>query len=189
MADRTRDVANEELKRLEQGEAKDSTSTNLRYAAYGSRIRTAMMAASRYTAYMSDVGESFRPVAHPRIVRAAYGVSWTYIVGDVVYESYRCRKRHPVPIGLGDDYRFVFVKRAAFQTVASMALPALTIHSIVKYSGRAMKNVQNMTLRRWGPIGLGLGAVPALPYLFDEPVERAVDALAERIEEVWSRQD
>jgi len=26
-----------------------------------------------------------------------------------------------------------------------------------------------------GPIGLGLAAVPALPYLFDKPVEEAVE--------------
>uniref|UniRef100_A0A0A9WLX4 Dimethylglycine N-methyltransferase n=1 Tax=Lygus hesperus TaxID=30085 RepID=A0A0A9WLX4_LYGHE len=39
-----------------------------RYAAYGNRIRTAINAsvksASRYLAYTSDVGESFRPVFH-----------------------------------------------------------------------------------------------------------------------------
>ena len=32
-----------------------------------------------------------------------------------------------------------------------------------------------MKLRTYGPIGLGLAAVPALPYLFDEPVEQAVE--------------
>ena len=58
-----------------------------------------------------------------------------------------------------------------------------------------MKNIKNPTLRTWGPIGvsipslsamqftntvtdskqLGLAVVPALPYLFDKPVEHAVD--------------
>ena len=56
-----------------------------------------------------------------------------------------------------------------------MALPAFTIHSVVRYSGRAMKNVKNPRLRTWGPVGLGLAVVPALPYLFDEPVEKAVE--------------
>jgi fission process protein 1 len=27
----------------------------------------------------------------------------------------------------------------------------------------------------YGPIGLGLAAVPALPYMFDKPVEEAVE--------------
>lgn len=74
-----------------------------------------------------------------------------------------------------DDYRTIMVQRAIFQGVASMGLPAFTIHSIVRYSGRAMKGVKNARLRTWGPIGLGLAAVPALPYMFDEPVEKAVE--------------
>jgi fission process protein 1 len=67
------------------------------------------------------------------------------------------------------------VQRAVFQSIASMGLPAFTIHSIVRYSSRAMKGVKNTRLRTWGPIGLGLAAVPALPFLFDEPVEKSVE--------------
>lgn len=74
-----------------------------------------------------------------------------------------------------EDYRAVMVQRAVFQSLASMALPAFTIHSIVRYSGQALKNTKNVRLRTWGPIGLGLATVPALPYLFDEPVETAVE--------------
>ncbi|CRK47437.1 hypothetical protein BN1723_020297, partial [Verticillium longisporum] len=32
-----------------------------------------------------------------------------------------------------------------------------------------MKNMKNTRIRTWGPIGLGLAVVPALPTLFDEP--------------------
>lgn len=74
-----------------------------------------------------------------------------------------------------DDYRTVMVQRAIFQSIASMGLPAFTIHSIVRYSGRALKDSKNVRLRTYGPIGLGLAAVPALPFLFDHPVETAVE--------------
>lgn len=162
-----------------------------------------MLAAQRYVAYTSDIGESFRPVAHPNIVRTAYGISWAYIGGDVAYEGYKAYVRnqkilHPgttltegdTPAASGttgkelpapgrivpiDDYRAVMAQRAVFQSIASMGLPAFTIHSIVRYSGRAMKNVKNTKVRTWGPIGLGLAAVPALPYLFDKPVEEATE--------------
>src|SRR5271168_4677254 len=67
------------------------------------------------------------------------------------------------------------VQRALFQAVASMGLPAFTIHSIVRYSGRAMKDVKNVRIRTYGPIGLGLAAVPFLPFIFDKPVEEAVE--------------
>lgn len=56
-----------------------------------------------------------------------------------------------------------------------MGLPAFTIHSVVRYSGRAMKDVKNKTVRTWGPIGLGLAVVPFLPRIFDKPVENAVE--------------
>lgn len=74
-----------------------------------------------------------------------------------------------------NDYRTVMAQRAIFQGIASMGLPAFTIHSIVRYSGRALKDSKNVRLRTWGPIGLGLAAVPALPFLFDHPVETAVE--------------
>lgn len=53
-----------------------------------------------------------------------------------------------------EDYRAVMAQRAAFQGIASMGLPALTIHSIVKYSGKALKDTKNKTIRTYGPIGV-----------------------------------
>lgn len=174
-------------------DAPETTDSSVRYAAYASRLRTIMLSAHRYVAYTSDIGESFRPVAHPWLIKGAYGVSWAYLIGDVSYEGAKAYKhnqaiRNPTTeeeisavaarpggkvVPAIEDYRAVMAERAVFQSVASMGLPAFTIHSIVRYSGRAMKNVKNVKLRTWGPIGLGLGFVPALPYIFDEPVEKA----------------
>ncbi|KAI1209844.1 mitochondrial 18 KDa protein-domain-containing protein [Annulohypoxylon truncatum] len=189
---------------LVEGYAPDSTESNVRYAAYANRLRTVMLSAHRYVAYTSDIGESFRPVAHPWLVRSAYGISWAYILGDVSYEGYKAywqnqRTLNPQIVlsakaqkatGLSlpasadaqpgvvsplEDYRTVMVQRGIFQSIASMGLPAFTIHSVVKYSSKAMKDTKNKTLRVWGPIGLGLSVVPFLPTLFDKPVENAVE--------------
>lgn len=189
---------------LVSGYAPPSTESNVRYAAYAARFRTILLSAHRYVAYTSDIGESFRPVAHPLLVRGAYGISWAYILGDVSYEGYKAywhnqRILNPqVPLterqqkitGMSangaaeaqpsvvpplEDWRTVMVQRGLFQSIASMGLPAFTIHSVVRYSGQAMKNVKNKTIRTWGPIGLGLAVVPMLPMLFDKPVENAVE--------------
>ena len=122
-------------------------------------------------------------------------------------------------IPLIEDYRVVMAKRAVFQGLASMGLPALTIHTVVKQSGRMLKDYKSALLRTWSPIGvciysrlfpslaafppstppflfslhpgkkkkkkkkkedilkyiqLGLAIVPFLPYIFDEPVDHAV---------------
>lgn len=185
----------------------DSTETPYRYAAYAQRVRTILLSAHRYVAYTSDIGESFRPVAHPWLVRSAYGISWAYLLGDVSHEGYKAylRNRHaltpasdaaykdakepsqdeiirgmatgnlsgplsksekhagdsltPWPtteISLAEDYRMIMAKRAVFQTLASMGLPAFTIHSVVRYSGRAVKSAKNAFVRTWLPIGVCL---------------------------------
>lgn len=153
-------------------------------------------------AYTSDIGESFRPVAHPYLVKTAYGISWTYLIGDVAHEGYKaylrnrrvlappcedyknaCATKSPTSeagmdvfrgmvtgdisggnetltpwpttrIPLIEDYRVVMAKRGVFQGLASMGLPALTIHSIVRYSGRMMKNSKSVFLRTWAPVGV-----------------------------------
>lgn len=200
-----------------------------------------MSAAHRYVAYTSDIGESFRPVAHPVLIRSAYGISWLYLTGDVLHEGYKAyianqamrRGGHkisdvpdflrpkelstatttrPYPtrdedrnvlkpvgkVGFLEDYRTVMVQRAVFQGLASMGLPALTIHSVhspllpmdnyliltvrkvVRYSGRALKDNKNVLIRTWGPVGLGLAVVPALPYIFDHPVETSIEWVFEK---------
>ena len=177
----------------------DSTETPYRYAGYANRLRTILLSAHRYVAYTSDIGESFRPVAHPWLVRSAYGISWTYLIGDVAHEGYKAYLRNrrvlappceaykdasdlthdkiakgmvtgnisgsltggdtlmPWPttqVPLAEDYRMVMAQRAVFQSIASMGLPAFTIHSVVKYSGRMLKNSRSVFFRTWTPIGV-----------------------------------
>jgi fission process protein 1 len=60
----------------------------------------------------------------------------------------------PGKVTLLEDYRTVMAERAVFQSIASMGLPAFTIHSVVKYSGKAMKDAKNKTIRTYGPIGV-----------------------------------
>ncbi|KAL8732045.1 MAG: hypothetical protein Q9166_002997 [cf. Caloplaca sp. 2 TL-2023] len=195
------------MEQIYDGTAQDTTDTALRYTPYLARARTILLSAHRYVAYTSDIGESFRPVAHPWLIRGAYGISWAYLIGDVSHEGYKAYLRnqqilHPGQPGVTsvrtsdarsespstnasgfkaghvpaiEDYRSVMAQRAVFQSIASMGLPAFTIHSIVRYSGRALKTAKNTKIRSYGPIGLGLAAVPLLPYMFDHPVETAVE--------------
>lgn len=172
--------AQESIDQLAAEDAK-STNSDVRYMAYGSRIQTALRATHRYLAYTSDVGEAFRPIVPPLLVTAAYGISWAYLVGDVSYETYKSHTKGPSPIEraakLTEPTRLglVAVERATFQAVASMALPALTIHTVVSQAAKAFKNAQNPRLRAWGPTVTGLALVPGLPFLFDHPIEHVTD--------------
>ncbi|KAG6880406.1 hypothetical protein C0992_000008 [Termitomyces sp. T32_za158] len=187
--DVTVDAAKDTIKKLADKDA-NTTNSDVRYLAYGARLRTAIRAATRYIAYTSDIGEAFRPVVPPWVVTAAYGVSWLYLAGDVGYESYKVHRRGPSPIeavNFSEPTRIgiAAVQRATFQSIASMALPALTIHTAVAQAKKAFKNVKNVRLRTWGPTATGLAIVPILPYLYDHPVEqvteRAFDWIREKI--------
>ena len=80
--------------------------------------------------------------------------------------------KHSEAVNVG----LVIARRAVFQSIASMALPALTIHSIVRYSAPVFAKSSNARIRGAGPTVAGLAFVPALPFLFDEPVEHVIDA-------------
>jgi fission process protein 1 len=121
---------------------------------------------------------------------------------DVSYEAYKAHRRGPTPLEaahFSENARIgmVAVQRAAFQSIASMsvllslppslsfttnnsrALPALTIHTAVKQAKKAFINVKSPRLKTWGPTLTGLAIVPILPYLFDHPVEHAIDRVFE----------
>lgn len=190
--------------------------SSLRYAAYANRFRTILLASHRYVAYTSDIGESFRPVAHPFLVTLGYGVSWAYILADVLYAAWTAKMKTegrytpglkpwnypyppPNPIAAkihsdvaGDklvdsDWRLVGLKRGVFQSIASMGLPAFTIHSAVRYSSLLFKNSSISALKTYGPVAVGLGIVPLLPYVFDEPCELAIDYIFDKGEEFYKK--
>ncbi|KAK7470941.1 hypothetical protein VKT23_002356 [Stygiomarasmius scandens] len=172
----------------------DSTDTEVRYMAYGARLRTALRASTRYIAYTSDVGEAFRPVVPPWVVTAAYGVSWLYLTADVGYESYKAHRRGPTALeaaNFSEPTRIALtaVQRATFQSIASMALPAFTIHTAVRQAKKAFVNVKNPRLKAWGPTMTGLAIVPILPYLFDHPVEHVTDRAFDWIRERMAKQN
>merc|ERR1711939_990653 len=95
-----------ELQKIVDRHSQDDWMDDLYEGATPDTTDTSMLSAHRYVAYTSDIGESFRPVAHPWLVRGAYGISWAYILGDVGNEGWRAYKRnqkrlHPD----GDEYR------------------------------------------------------------------------------------
>ena len=126
-----------------------------RYFAYLARFRTIV----RYLAYTSDVGEAFRPIVHPKIVTGAYAISWGYVICDVSYEGYKDYKK-------GSDRTHItrtVLERSLFQSIASMALPAFTIHTQVKIFKKVFNKLGKF--QKWGPTCMGFALIPFIPYL------------------------
>ncbi|KAJ3359168.1 hypothetical protein HDU91_004995 [Kappamyces sp. JEL0680] len=152
----------------------DSTDSVIRYMAYASRLTRF----SRYLAFTSDVGEAVRPIVSRGVVNLAYGISFGYVAWDIGYEAWKSKKRQDPP----SLTTRVVLERTAFQGLASLLLPAVTIHTIVAQSTKQFKRMAvHPTLLRWGPSALGLATLPALPIVFDEPVEHGMEQLMDVI--------
>lgn len=158
----------------------------------------------RYVAYTSDISESLRPLAQPNLIRGAYAISWSYMLGDAAQEghkAYRCnqvihlrRCQQPVRQNRGidteatditrtapgitpalEDHRTVAMQRFLFHCMASVALPTFTVQHIVRYTNNIMRSAKSKALRTGGPLGASLLLMPFFPHVFDKPVEKAVE--------------
>jgi fission process protein 1 len=141
----------------------------------------------RYLAYSSDIGESFRRVAHVRFVHASYAVAISYVVGDVALNGYYEHHFGSPPATVAKT----MAHSGLFQLCASLLFPFLAIHSGVKVSKTYLfkplthserwiarhgkgGGAPSAFVRQWGPSAVGLGIIPFLP-LVDEPIEGVVD--------------
>eukprot|EP01134_Creolimax_fragrantissima_P003823 CFRG3823T1 len=140
-----------------------------------------LSSSSRYLGYTSDVGEAFRPVISQRIVSGAYYVSYAYVATDVGLAAYKSR----LSGGTSTDIARVASHTLVFQGLASLALPAVIIHTQVNYATKLFTTVKSlMPYQRYGPTLAGLALIPFLPTLCDYPVEVAVDTMFEKF---WPR--
>ena len=151
-----------------------------RYMAYLNRIGPTLMPLLRYTAYMSDVGEAARPVVSKVLVRAAYGLSWGYVLTDTVLTA----KAHYDPTSANNGYTVseTAISTLLFHSLASMGLPALTIHTVVAVTKKAILHAGYQA--KWTPTIAGLAVIPALHFLIDHPVEQGIEWAVQEIKRI-----
>lgn len=137
-----------------------------RFLAYGMRVSRMLGSYSRYTAYSSDVGEAFRPVVSPIVVKSTYGLAISYIGADILWNAKRASdEKRSVPRAV--------VHATVFQGLASLFVPFVVIHTAVDVSKRAFKQMNKF--HRWGPTTVGLSIIPLLPSYVDEPIEELLE--------------
>lgn len=103
------------------------------------------------------------------MVRATYAIAWTYVLGDVSYNGY---KAHQATGGDVEEVAWTMAHSFVFQSVASIGLPMVIIHTVVHQAARGFHAVGKY--QRWGPSICGLALIPLLP-LIDEPIEHVID--------------
>jgi fission process protein 1 len=151
--------------------------------AYSSRIKTALVASAkrmpRMFAYSSEVGEAGRPILNKHLIRCFYGLSWIYVVGDVALEGANEYEKSSET----ENVARAVSKRAIFQTTASMILPAITVHQTVHWTSHLLNKFaqQRFGGNRIIPVVAGLATIPALPFMFDHPVEYGVEWVFDKL--------
>jgi fission process protein 1 len=156
---------------------------NSRSLAYTSRVAAVMrnlpkiMANSRPLAYASEVGESVRPITSRKFVRFMYGLSWGYVILDTAIKTHAMKKHGR------EAMAYCCLDTSIFHTFASMALPAFTIHSIVKYSGKFFKKILGTESKvgKWLPVICGLGSIPFIIHPLDHFTELVMDKSIRKI--------
>ncbi|CAM9418652.1 unnamed protein product, partial [Hapterophycus canaliculatus] len=103
----------------------------------------------RYAGYANEVGESFRHIA-PRLVVPSYAVSIAYVLGDTVDKGYKDYAEGKGVTAVGKMSLDVLL----WQSLASVAVPGLTINLTVKAMGAVMASDQAKSLlskgaRKW----------------------------------------
>ena len=139
---------------------------------------TRWLATYRLVAFTSEVGESLRPVVSRWAVGLAYGVSWLYVIIDVITRTLVELKRgNRVCRALR-----VMLFFSIFHSVVTMLIPAVLIHSAVNHTQHllhAASLVPNL-VSLWGPTAFGISLIPLLP-LFDPPMEKVLHNGFERV--------
>lgn len=122
----------------------------------------------RLCGYANEVGEAFRPLTSPLFVRATYGVALAYVCGDTAFSF----NSEPVP-----DRRVRSAARTfLWQMIASVMVPGATINLTVKVASKGLSMVKaSPPLARWGPVAIGLAAIPVIIH----PIDKLADHLFE----------
>eukprot|EP00461_Guttulinopsis_vulgaris_P001487 UN01487 len=132
----------------------------------------------RYSAYTSDIGEGFRSATHPLFVKACYSISWLYVMGDCINETW---KRYEETRD-GMEAARTGSLRITFNALASMFLPMMTVHTVCNQTAKLLqKTQQSAAVKKWVPVAAGLAVVPALPFMFDHPVEHACEYVWDKV--------
>ena len=147
---------------------------------------------ARPLAYTSEVGEAFRPIIPRAIVNTAYAISIGYVLADTAFHTRSVYKKLYNDMKyqhLNNDERskqlaINCVDKTVWHTFASMVLPALTVHTVVKFSGKSysygaskfIPHVINAAkYARVGSVGTGLLIIPFIIHPLDHLTDYVMD--------------
>ena len=125
------------------------------------RLRTG---AIRYVGYANEIGESFRPLVPRAAVNATYAAASGYVVADAFWRA------STLPVGSSRAPLVEAIDTLLWQTLASVAIPGLTINRVVWAAARLCPAGSRL------PTVAGLACIPLIVRPIDEGVDWLLSA-------------
>lgn len=133
------------------------------------------MAAVRPLAYASEVGESMKSVVHPYVYRTFWGMSIAYVFADTAVQVRNLSECQGVT---RKDLIVKTADTAMWHSLASLIVPGVTIHTIVKLANKCISYAPSYVPRTgvtlFPPL-LGLASIPFIIHPIDHATDRVMD--------------
>mmetsp|Transcript_29019 Transcript_29019/g.62202 ORF Transcript_29019/g.62202 Transcript_29019/m.62202 type:complete len:182 (+) Transcript_29019:436-981(+) len=142
----------------------------------------------RYLGYANEIGESFR-YQFPRLVVPSYAVAFGYCLADAAVsgkKAYEGAEKDHKPTATSDAVVST-VDTLLWQSLASVCIPGLVIHQVVKASRFAVARSpagMPVVATKWLPTVLGLGSIPLIIHPIDDFVDLLMDNSFRKVQ--WS---
>lgn len=134
-----------------------------------------VMGTLRPTAYASEVGEALRRVTPLWFVNSMYGASILYVLVDTGVSTVSAYKNNEKQVISNRKHAaIVCADQIVWHTFASMVLPAVTIHTIVKYAGKLLRGTRYASVL---PAVIGLTSIPFIIHPLDNSVTSVMDKI------------
>ena len=120
----------------------------------------------------------FRPIIRRWLVLGSYGVSWLYVFTDIAVQGFEAADK---AAATACSIRRRVVRASIFHTIATMLVPAVTVHTAVKVGAALMRTLAGLPAWvSWTPTAVGIAIIPLL-VLLDGPFEHLLDKLMKHL--------
>lgn len=143
----------------------------------------------RPLAYTSEVGEAFRPIIPNWLVKSGYGLSIGYVIGDICLKVHELKNENENKEIMYNKMKMKAIDLSIWHTFASIILPAVTIHTIVKSSTKSINFVaKSVVLPKFIPMVvptiIGLCSIPFIIHPLDDVTDYMMDNSVRKLYEL-----
>uniref|UniRef100_A0A8R1IF58 Mitochondrial fission process protein 1 n=1 Tax=Caenorhabditis japonica TaxID=281687 RepID=A0A8R1IF58_CAEJA len=138
----------------------------------------------RFLGYANEVGEAFRSLVKPAVVKFSYVVAFGYVAADSIDKGYKeSEKIHANSTEKTKKVAIAAVDTVLWQTFASVLIPGFTINRFCFFTNMLLEKSTKLptNLRKWTVTCLGLATIPFIVHPIDTFVEEAMDKTARKI--------